>query len=363
MYSKPTLIIDELKCRNNIKNMVNKAKRNKVDFRPHFKTHQSLEIGNWFREQGVTKITVSSVDMATYFANGGWNDITIAFPVNILEIDQINTLAATVTLNLLVESVDVVEFLQSKLIHEVNAFIKINIGNDRAGLEPDNYEGISELIDHLDSCESIKFKGFLGHAGQSYACRNQADIQKVHLESISLMSALKDRFKGDYPDLCISVGDTPTCAVAEDFSKVDEIRPGVFVFFDSIMLNIGCCSESEIAAVVACPAVAIHKEKNEIIVYGGRVHLASDILTESDGRQIYGRVVENAGNGWGTIQENVFVKKISQEHGVISGPSDFIESVSVGDIIKLIPNHICTAASMFNHYITTEGKKINRLRI
>ncbi len=82
----PTLLLDEEKCRDNIRQMARKAADNNVVFRPHFKTHQSVEIGGWFREEGIEKITVSSLRMAKYFAGDGWKDILVAFPVNILEI-------------------------------------------------------------------------------------------------------------------------------------------------------------------------------------------------------------------------------------------------------------------------------------
>ena len=363
MITKPTLLLDESKCRANIKKMVEKARKNNIEFRPHFKTHQSIEIGEWLREAGVSKITVSSVDMALYFAKGGWNDITIAFPVNILEVNKINQLAETITLNLLLESSATALLLDAALNYTVNTFVKINIGNNRAGLEPDDTKGISEVIEQIALSTNIKFKGLLGHAGNSYACRTKDEILKVHNDSISKLLNLKTFFKDKYPDMILSVGDTPTCSVAEDFSMVDEMRPGVFVFFDAIMLQIGCCSVDDIATVVACPIVAIHKEKNEIIIYGGRVHLASDSLIEIDGKQVYGRIAYAEEKSWGKLSEDVYVKKISQEHGMISAPSDFIESVSVGDILYVVPAHICTAANMYDHYQTTNRRKINRFRL
>ena len=79
---KPTLLVDERKSRENIRRMVQRARNAGVSFRPHMKTHQSNEVGEWFRDEGVDRIAVSSVDMAKYFANGGWKDITIAFPFN-----------------------------------------------------------------------------------------------------------------------------------------------------------------------------------------------------------------------------------------------------------------------------------------
>ena len=69
--------------------MCDKAAANQLIFRPHFKTHQSVKTGEWFREAGVTAITVSSVSMAQKFADAGWDDITIAFPLNIREAEKV----------------------------------------------------------------------------------------------------------------------------------------------------------------------------------------------------------------------------------------------------------------------------------
>lgn len=94
----PTLLLDEQRCRANIRLMAEKARRNNVRFRPHFKSHQSAIIGEWFREEGVRAITVSSVGMASYFAEAGWDDITVAFPVNLREMDEIDRVISSLTM-------------------------------------------------------------------------------------------------------------------------------------------------------------------------------------------------------------------------------------------------------------------------
>ena len=115
MWKKPTLIIDTAKVKLHIENMQSKATASQVIFRPHFKTHQSAEIGQLFKERGIVKITVSSVSMARFFARHGWKDITIAFPVNLSEIDEIEQLASHITLNLLVESTFSTQYLADHL--------------------------------------------------------------------------------------------------------------------------------------------------------------------------------------------------------------------------------------------------------
>src|SRR5690554_8222903 len=113
--TRPTLIVDKEKCLQNIAKMAKKAKEYGLKFRPHFKTHQSAAIGAWFREFGVNAITVSSVHMGEYFSDNGWKDITIAFPLNILEMDRINKLAETANLNLSLENNRAAEVLAQNL--------------------------------------------------------------------------------------------------------------------------------------------------------------------------------------------------------------------------------------------------------
>ena len=44
MIPFPALFLDPVRCKKNIKKMAAKAQRNNLEFRPHFKTHQSLEM-------------------------------------------------------------------------------------------------------------------------------------------------------------------------------------------------------------------------------------------------------------------------------------------------------------------------------
>jgi D-serine deaminase-like pyridoxal phosphate-dependent protein len=360
MITVPTLLLDEKKCRQNIRQMALLAGNNKLIFRPHFKTHVSAEIGEWFREEGVNKITVSSLRMASYFAKAGWNDILVAFPVNILEMDTINDLARRIDLSLLVESADTLKTLASGLKSGISVYVKTDIGLGRTGIRYDDFETFSFLLERASKLPGISLKGFLTHAGHSYRARSNDEIQKVHIESISRMVALKDYFKKEYPGMIISVGDTPTCSKMHDFSMVDEIRPGNFVFYDLTQVIIGSCNSDQVAVAMACPVVAVHKERSEIVIYGGSVHFAKDSVTDREGKTIYGAVVNDDGRGWGEIIEGAWLKKLSQEHGIVHLPYCLSVHYKPGDIIKIIPAHSCTTANLMREYLTLDGRKIFR---
>ncbi len=111
--------------------------------------------------------------------------------------------------------------------------------------------------------------------------------------------------------MIISLGDTPGCTIADDFYSVDEIRPGNFVFFDLVQNSIGSAGIDEIAAVLVCPVVAVHKKRNEIIIYGGGVHLSKESLKDDKYGLIYGKAVfpEPDKLHWKGLIPEMYVKK------------------------------------------------------
>ncbi|RIW13348.1 alanine racemase [Algoriphagus lacus] len=354
----PTLLLDVEKCKRNINLMASKAKRHGLIFRPHFKTHQSLEIGQWFKAEGVSKITVSSLVMAEYFASE-WDDITVAFPVNILEIDRINSLANRITLNLLVENTESVTFLAKHLHFRVNLFLKIDVGYHRTGIDPGNLDLIEEILQLIESSPFLRFSGFLAHAGHTYRFRNAIGIEMIHRLSLAMMRQLKEYFSSRFPGLIISLGDTPSCSLAENFTDLDEIRPGNFVFYDLTQHAMGSNSVSTIAVAMECPIVSIHKDRGELIIYGGGVHFSKDRLDFENGFH-FGRVVEKKPQGWGDPISGMYVTALSQEHGKVAVPSELIGQFKIGDTLLILPVHSCMTANAMKGYLTLEGKWIKR---
>jgi len=145
--------------------MAEKAKNQSVRFRPHFKTHQSIELGQWFRDMGVDSAAVSSVSMANYFAGGGWEDITVAFPINLREIEAVCKLAREITLGVLVESMHSASILDRALNTNVDVWIKIDTGLHRTGLYWNDRNGILNLVKNIYKSKKLKLAGILTHAG------------------------------------------------------------------------------------------------------------------------------------------------------------------------------------------------------
>ena len=360
---KPTLLIDKKRAVENIRWMTGKAKQSGVLFRPHFKTHQSTTVGEWFREFGISKITVSSVDMAWYFAQHGWRDITIAFPVNIREIERINALASQIKINLLVESDDVVAFLQKKLKNQAVVWIKIDTGYHRTGVPWDSHRRLKKIAALIRSGEKTEFAGLLTHAGHTYHARSQNEIETIFRETRERMQASADLLRRfGFENVQISVGDTPGCSVAKNFNGLNEIRPGNFVFYDVMQHSLGACSEDQIALALACPVVAKHEDRGEIVIHGGAIHLSKEYMTDCFGRKIFGYAVELNENGWGRINKERYVSSLSQEHGILKADSEFFRKTKIGDLIAVLPVHACLTVNLMKKMVTQDGEEIDVMK-
>ena len=147
--------------------------------------------------------------------------------------------------------------------------------------------------------------------------------------------------------------------MADHFSGIDEIRPGNFVFYDLMQLSIGSCAPGQIAVAMACPVVAIHKERNEMLIYGGGVHFSKDLI-QINGIPIYGQVVEKENDGWDKIIPKMIVKRFSQEHGILHLPKELENTFAVGDTVYILPVHSCMTADIYRKYLTIEGKEVTR---
>jgi len=356
--SKPTLILNKERCMDNITRMQEKAKNSNVHFRPHFKTHQSAFIGNWFRRQGIHSITVSSASMAKYFSAYGWRDITIAFPVNLLEMNILSELANEVNLNIILDSTEVLPYLEAGLNYQVGIFIEIDTGDHRSGVIWKDTAAIDKIMEHLSLSVKLKFKGFLTHSGHTYHADSPETIRDIFKDTVQKLQYLKGLYQEAWPDLVLSVGDTPSCSLVEDLGGVDEIRPGNFVFYDLMQYSLGACTLNDIAVTVACPIVGRNLSRNEIIIYGGANHFSKDFLFRSNGERIYGYAVLFEEGAWSHPINGAFLSDLKQEHGIIKAPREVVEELRIGDVIGILPVHSCLTAHLLKGYQTLEGENI-----
>lgn len=352
---KPTLFLESSIAKSNIRKMANLCQKHQMEFRPHFKTHQSAEIGEWFKEEGIFKCTVSSIGMAQYFADAGWKDICVAIPLNILEIEDAVKLAKRVQLSICVDHLDTLRALK-KVRQEIGIFIEIDTGYGRSGVHHKNLKLIEGLVSEMANSKTLSFKGFLSHTGNSYHAQNPQQGVVLFEEARKKLVHLKQLFLQEYPQIILSMGDTPSSTHATDFSGIDEWRPGNFIFYDWMQYALKSCELEEIALKIKCPVIGIYPERKEVVIYGGGVHLSKEGM-EYKGQEIYGWVINEDDKHQGFP-----VISLSQEHGTINANTEFIEKTKIGDFLEIIPIHSCMTADLNAAYQTETRAIISKYR-
>ena len=403
--TEPTAVIDTARVRSNIALMATRARAADVHFRPHFKTHQSATIGEWFAAEEVTGITVSSLAMAEYFADHGWNDITFAMLVNVHTTERIDRLAQRLNaargrngengpgLGLLVEDAAVFAHLAAALTAPVRVWIKVDTGYGRTGVEWNDSarlkavggavaDAMGEVVGGavldatLDAAldadtdqvaaPPLTPAGLLTHAGHAYDARSRHDLDALFAETAARLQAARAALaipSALSGSLLLSVGDTPTCSVA-DLAGVDEIRPGNFVFYDLMQLEIGSCTETDLAVAVACPVVGWYPDRRELVIHGGAVHLSKEALTDGDGQRWYGGLGTAGQQRFGPLLPDAHVVSLAQEHGVIAVPDGElhrqITTLAPGDVVLIFPVHSCLTCNLYDRYLALDGMEIQR---
>ena len=339
--------------------MAGRARRFGVRFRPHFKTHQSREIGRLFREFEVTAITVSSVDMASYFAADGWTDILIAFPFNVREAGELRGLSAGRSIGVLVESPGPLAAVARNAAAPIDVWIKIDVGANRAGADHDDGDLLARICRETVRHPQLRLRGLLTHNGRTYAARTLDALVRSHDGAMRKMRQARRTLDGlGFPGLEVSVGDTPSCSRLDDFGGADEIRPGNFVLNDVTQLELESCAESGIAAAVACPVVSVHPARSEAVIYGGAIHLSKDDVLTKNGERIYGRVALPRGNGWGRMLPATSVVAVSQEHGIVRTTPTLLRRIKAGHLVYVLPAHSCLTVDKFAEYVGFDGRRI-----
>jgi D-serine deaminase-like pyridoxal phosphate-dependent protein len=297
----------------------------------------------------------------------------VAFPVNVLEIEKINALAIDTQLHLLVEALETVFFLEKHLtkLGQAKIWIKVDTGYHRTGLEWNQFDHIIELTQHISQADRLRFQGILTHSGHTYHARSKGEIQAIYTDVVTSMRVVQGQLGAEgFEQVEISIGDTPSCSVTNDFSDVDEIRPGNFVFYDVMQMLTGACDEQDIAVAVACPVVARHPERSEFVIYGGAAQLSKEMIKApektGDDTPVYGYVaapVLKRGEGvdplgWGPSMEHTYVTRISQEHGIVKTTEEILRQIRIGDVVLVLPVHSCLTANLLRKYVTLEGEAI-----
>ena len=77
----PALLIDLVAFERNLDHMAQRLEGTKVRLRPHVKTHKCVPLARLQVELGASGLTCAKVSEAAVFADAGFDDLLVAFPL------------------------------------------------------------------------------------------------------------------------------------------------------------------------------------------------------------------------------------------------------------------------------------------
>lgn len=345
----PCLLLDEEKMKQNIQQIQQFGYENSLAFRPHIKTHKSVEIAKRQMESGAVGITVAKLEEAEIMVDAGIKNMLLAFPISRKEkIERLKQLSQKVHMIAAVDSIGQAKALQDsfamdQLILEV--WIKVNSGLNRCGVEPN--EEVLELASYISGQTNLILDGLFTHAGHSYAASNTEKIKQIAKEEASSITKSAQ--------LCAeagievkhrSVGSTPTFREAGKIEGITEVRPGNAVFFDMVQVSLGVAKIENCALTVLASVVS--KKADRIIIDAGSKALSLD-------KGAHGNSSVN-GHGYIIGYPELIIERLSEEHGII--PLNKEVGLEIGETIQIIPNHACATANLFDYYTVHQNKTV-----
>jgi D-serine deaminase-like pyridoxal phosphate-dependent protein len=346
--STPAVVVDLDVLERNISRMAARARDAAVRLRPHAKTHKCPEIGRLQRAAGAWGLSLAKVGEAEVFVDAGFDDVFLAYPVvgedkgrRLLELADRARLAVGV------DSLDGARSLAEPFRaagRTLEVVLKVDVGYGRVGVVP---ERALELATQVAELPGLRLRGVFTHAGHGYLAEDRAGVEGIaQLEGERLVATAALLRGAGLPVDEVSVGSTPTAALAMRVPGVTECRPGNYVFHDASQVALGTCSLEDCALTILATVVSVPAHDRAVLDAGSKT-LSSDPLRPRPGG--YGQILGRTSR----------IEKLSEEHGVVAVAPG--EAFRVGERLRVLPNHACVVANLHDRLIGVSGDRVETI--
>ena len=356
----PQAVVLADRLERNLAQMAAFASGSGIELRPHAKTHKCVEIARRQIELGASGISVATVGEGEALCRrshsgpgsnfgdgpGRLDDVFIAYPLWPAEdlLDRLRALASFrdgVKLTVGVDSTESAHLL-SDLAGVVDVMVEVDCGLRRTGVYPDPPDqllAVGRAVQH----SGLHLKGvftFPGHSylpgGQAAAAQDEADAL-VQAAQVLMAGGLAEPGRG----LERSGGSTPSAhhSVA---SALTEMRPGVYVFNDAQQVELGVASLDQVALVIAATVVS-RPRPDRIVLDAGSKALGPDRPVWTSG---HGRLLD-----WPEAR----VTGLWEHHAVVSFQGVDEPPPGMGEVVAVVPNHVCTAVNLTPELLVVDG--------
>ncbi len=343
----PAMIVDLDIMERNLRRVADYSREHGLRLRPHTKTHKSVRLARRQLELGSAGLTVAKVSEAEVMLGAEPENLLVAFPVvGSAKLDRLVAVARRTRVTVALDNAAVAQGVSGAAGTagvEIGVLAEFDVGLGRVGVSPG--EPLLELARAIQKLPGLRLDGVAFYPGHIKNW-DEANRQAFARVSEALASVLSDFSRAGIPVGAVSGGSTPTLFHSHEMPGLTEIRPGTYVFNDVNTVLSGGCEWEECAASLLATVVSTSRP-GQVIVDGGSKTFSSDRLVNSPDAT-FGRVIE---------APDARFHKMNEEHGFID-VSRAGRSFTIGDRVRIIPNHVCTAMNLHDQVYGVRGESV-----
>ena len=342
----PVPIVDMDRLARNLDRAAEYAKSHGLALRPHTKTHKSPRIAEEQLRRGAAGVTCATPFEAEVMSDV-CEDILLAYPpVGAPRAQRVAAIPGDVKLTVALDSrgaIDDMAAAARSADRPVGVHVEMDLGMHRVGVP--SVEDAIALARAVQARPPLSFAGIAFYPGH---VREPVDRQADKLEQLN---AALTRVIGSFDaaglhPAVVSGGSTPTMWHTHELRGVSEFRPGTYVYNDRTTAAIGACTWEDCALTVLARVVST-AVPGQAVVDAGSKALGREPM-RADGADGFGCVLGHP---------EVVVRSMSEEHGILD-LSDTSWRPAVGEIVRIIPNHVCIVVHLNDLIVGVRGEAV-----
>lgn len=334
-YGTPALVIDMDRVENNIARVQKICDAAGVANRPHIKTHKSPFLAQLQIKAGAKGITCQKLGEAEVMAAAGIDDILISY--NLIgdeKIARLGALLAKTKVTVAADNEVVIAGLPGAAAaagRPLPVVIECDTGRKRAGVETPSE--VIALAQQIKDAPGLSFAGLLMYPTET----GWNDAQRFHDEALTGLRQL-----GLDPAI-VSTGGSPNLKNVGQLKGATEHRPGTYIYNDRMQVAAGVATWDDCALHVYSTVVSRASPDRGILDAGSKT-----LTADTGGLDGYGLILEHP---------EAKIARFAEEHGFL----DLTKSntrPAVGDVVRIVPNHVCVAVNMSDEVVMVRGDEI-----
>ncbi|WP_316185945.1 MULTISPECIES: D-TA family PLP-dependent enzyme [unclassified Bradyrhizobium] len=334
-YGTPCAVIDMDRVERNIARIQAQCEAAGVANRPHIKTHKSPVLAKLQIEAGAQGITCQKIGEAEIMAGAGIDNILISY--NLIGEEKMARLAALqakADMTVAADNATVIAGLPQAAKQSgrtLSVVVECDTGRKRAGVETPT-EAI-QLARQIAASDGLRFAGFMLYPTET----GWDEAQRFYDEALAGVRA-------DGLDAAIvSTGGSPNLKNLGKLKGATEHRPGTYIYNDRMQVAAGVATWDDCALHIYSTVVSRAAPERGILDAGSKT-----LTTDTGGLDGHGLILEHP---------EAKIARFAEEHGFLD-LSRSNTRPNVGDVVRIIPNHVCVVVNMMDEVVMVRGEEI-----